>query len=88
MEPINKDKLHNKNKSLSSKILPYNELNVCEIMKDFETSIYTIITNILILLKGNEYINHINNYISYVYDSNNIMIGNVPIMILLGRSIL
>ena len=40
-------------KSLSSKILSNREYNVCKIIKDFETSVYSIISNILVLLKDN-----------------------------------
>lgn len=76
----------NTKKSLSSKILSNNELNVCSIIKEFEPTIYSIISNILILLKDNEKIYHTNNYIFYNYDDNynNIISGEIPIMILLG----
>lgn len=74
------------NKSLTSKILSNKEFNVCEIIKDFELSIYSIITNILVLLKENDNIYHTNKYISYNYDIENIIKNNIPIMILLGGS--
>ena len=77
---------YNQKKSLSSKILSNNEFNVCEIIKDFEISIYSIVTNILILLKDNDNIYHINNYIPYDYSTNNNIKGNIPIMLLLGGS--
>ena len=78
------DNNYNENKSLSSKILLNKEYNVCKIIVDFDESIYTIITNILVLLKDNENIYHINNYISYVYDMDDIITNDIPIMILLG----
>lgn len=73
-------------KSLSSKILSNNEFNVCEIIKDFESSIFSIISNILLLLKNNESIYHTENYKLYNYDDNNknIIAGKIPIMLLLG----
>ena len=71
-------------KSLTNKILSNKEFNVCEIIKDFEISIYSIITNILVLLKDNDNIYHTNNYISYNYDITNVIKDNIPIMILLG----
>ena len=73
-------------KSFNNKILSYEEFNVCEVIKEFEISIYSIITNIFILLKNNDIIYHINNYVSYNYDINNIIKDNIPIMILLGGS--
>ena len=75
-------------KSISSKILSNEEFNLCKIMKDFEISIYLIITNILILLKDNDKIHHTVNYKLYNYDNNynNVIIDKIPIMILLGGS--
>ena len=73
-------------KSLSSKILSNREFNVCKIIKDFETSVYSIISNILVLLKDNDTIYHTYNYKFYNYDNNyqNIITDKIPIMILLG----
>lgn len=73
-------------KTLSSKILSNNELNVCNIIKDFESDIYSIISNILVLLKDNDNIYHTDNYNFYNYDNNytNIITDKIPIMILLG----
>jgi hypothetical protein len=73
-------------KTLSEKILSDDENNVCNIIKDFELSIHLIITNIFIILKNNVNIHHINNHISYKYDTNNIIYNDIPIMILLGGS--
>jgi hypothetical protein len=85
MTTTNKD-IINRKKTLSEKILLNNENKVCNVIKDFETSIYSIITNILLLLKNNDSIYHTNNYILYNYNSNDIMENNIPIMILLGGS--
>lgn len=73
-------------KSLSSKILSNKEFDVCEIIKDFEISIYSIVTNILVLLKNNDKIYHTENYKLYNYDDDykNVIIDKMPIMILLG----
>ena len=68
---------------LTTKILSEDETNICNIIKEFEDNIYSIITTILLLLKNNEYIYHINNYISYNY-TDNIIDENIPIMLLLG----
>ena len=71
---------------MSCKILSNKELNVCEIIKNFETSIYSIISNIFVLLKDNDNIYHTENYKFYNYDDNynNVITYKIPIMILLG----
>jgi len=66
---------------LSSKILSNKKINVCKIIKNFETSIYSIINKILVLLKNNDKIYHTNNYKFYNYK--NVITYKIPIMILL-----
>ena len=78
--------INTKKNSLSSKILSNNEFNVCRIIKDFEPALYSMISNILVLLKDNDNIYHTDNYKFYNYNDNytNIITDKIPIMILLG----
>lgn len=45
-----------------------------------------IITNLLTLLKDNENIYHVNDYVAYNYSADEIIKGDIPIMLLLGGS--
>ena len=73
------------NKSLTEKILLKDENNICIIIKLFEKEIYSIFTNILLILKDNKHIYHIDNYIQYNYIDKYIE-NDIPLMILLGGS--
>lgn len=75
----------NVNKTLSEKVLPIKENDICLLIKSFEKDIYKLITNIFILLKNNKHIYHIDNYESLNY-TKNITTGKIPLMLLLGGS--
>lgn len=72
-------------KSLNEKLLYEHENDMCKFMSSLDKYLYEMITNILISLKDNLHIYHINNYEKYNY-TNNAIEGFVPLMLLLGGS--